>query len=742
LNYVIPACQKFINHPLIDNDTLIWIGCLPQLSIRFVVVSLSADEFSNPHIKKMVDNNKIAKPFIHLDTISLLEAHVGYGELGLHGSLGYEDKEVMVQGQLYRHALSTHPPARMSFELGGRFASFRSQVALNDDAQMGESHADFVVIADGRQVAAAPYVVAGETPRNLNADIGGAHTLELEVRTNRWEHCHAVWLDPQVSEFYVDVVPGTLLDCLARTVIKLPMIPPRAKRCIATVVSPGFETLLDDMLGSLYANGECQDALLVVFAVDRNPAIERVIAKYQATAIYCKSYARVNPTVKSALYSVARVVDANQFLCLDADMLVLGDLRPVFSAIDACLEGSILVCREGNGNGFKNLSDILSAAYGGKNADLKRLSGGSGSEGAYSLVVNDGLFAGSRSALLSLDNDIRTMTEAPEWTDERRDIWWRNQFVFNLSLARLQNGVELNPKYNIQLHTQDVQFDQLNGGLKASWGGQPVRVLHFSGNGRKKYSKWRNLFSRVHDPLVGRGGGNNYDRFLTALRRWIGRHGVNGLAWSFYGTADALSARVRDSSKFPLLAMLHYLIRANGCIRVLETGTARGVSAACLASAVAHRPGGCVVTFDPSVYPERKDLWAILPEEISDCIEPRTTGSIEGMSAALDKGERYDAVLLDSLHNEEHVWAEFKLATELVCFGGLILIHDVCLAQGTVDKAVERIKKAGYGVVRLWAAETGISEDDNLGLAIIENLRHPNRMKERRLNSTDRANTR
>ena len=58
------------------------------------------------------------------------------------------------------------------------------------------------------------------------------------------------------------------------------------------------------------------------------------------------------------------------------------------------------------------------------------------------------------------------------------------------------------------------------------------------------------------------------------------------LADNFYGAADAKHARVRDPSVFPLLATLHYLVRANGCIRVLETGTARGVSAACLATAV------------------------------------------------------------------------------------------------------------------------------------------------------------
>jgi hypothetical protein len=136
------------------------------------------------------------------------------------------------------------------------------------------------------------------------------------------------------------------------------------------------------------------------------------------------------------------------------------------------------------------------------------------------------------------------------------------------------------------------------------------------------------------------------------------------------------------------------------CVRVLETGTARGVSAACLASAVAHGAGGCVVTFDIEDYPERADLWA-----------------------APDAGERYDADLLDSLHTVEQVWAEFGLTARLVCPGGLILVHDACLPSGTVGRALARIEAAGYGLACLWTAECGVPEDDRLGLAVIENRR-------------------
>ena len=84
-------------------------------------------------------------------------------------------------------------------------------------------------------------------------------------------------------------------------------------------------------------------------------------------------------------------------------------------------------------------------------------------------------------------------------------------------------------------------------------------------------------------------------------------------------------------------------------------------------------------------------------------------------------GETYDAALLDSVHTAEHVLQEFEYARQLVCPGGLILIHDAVWKFGTVGDALRQIEKMGYGVVRLWTAEEGVPEDAGLGLAIIEN---------------------
>jgi predicted O-methyltransferase YrrM len=658
-----------------------------------------------------------------LDRLPLLASTVGFGSLGREGALGYEDKQVIVAGQPQPLALSAHAPSTLTFDLGGRYSRFRCEVALNDDVPAGASHAHFLVLADDRMVAQAPYVAAGDGLVAIEADVRGAQTLTLDARTSRWVYAHAVWIDPRVDDGVAGLSATTLRDCLDRAEICLPPHIPHARRCVATTVSPGFAHHLDDMLGSLLANGGCHDALLAVFAVDADDECRRVARKYGAVVIECNHLARVNSTVKSILYSAARVIDAEQFVCLDADMLVTGDLQPVFAMIDACPEGSILACREGNGPSYTHIEQALCSVYGGRSSDIARIIGTNNGEGRYPLVVNDGIFAGSRVALLTLDGVIRRWTAAPAWVDERRNVWWRNQLVFNLALAHLNCGVELSERYNIQLNSQDADLTRSAGRLKALWHGHDASVLHFNGLGRDKYRAWRGLYGRVEHPLVGAGSGDGYGQFLDALRAWLGEQGLEALRWSFYGTANASSAAVRDPATFPMLALLHYLVRANGCVRVLETGTARGISAACLASAVAHRAGGRVVSLDPFDHPGRSELWDMLPPAMAACLEQRPIDSIAGMAAAHEDGERFDAILIDSLHEAEHVWNEFQLATKLVCRGGLILIHDVCLATGTVDQAVARIEAAGYGVARLWAAESGEPEGDGLGLAVIENRR-------------------
>jgi hypothetical protein len=423
----------------------------------------------------------------YLDDLQPSVSQVSWGGLGLRGELGYEGKRVRVQGASYAHAISAHPPSRVVFTLDSGYRSFHASVAINDDVRPGLSHADFSVVADGVLVAFAARVTAGGQPIPLVADITGTSTLELRVDSTRLAYAHAAWLDARLEP---EVEP--LVDCLDRVEFGS-ILPPRgAKRCIATVATPDFADLLDDFLGSLRMNGGTQNDLVVVLGVDPDERIVAIARAHDATLIRCRARRRPDASIKAALYSIARAVSAEQYFCLDADMLVLADLGAVFSALEVCPSGSVLACADQNQETWENLGHALVALYRGSEVDLARLLGVSFGEAQYRAVLNDGAFAGDRRALLALDSTIRGMPGAPAWVDA---FYLRNQFVFNLALARMRCAVLLSDAYNLQLHAQDVQVDHAGGHVRAYWREQPVRILHFNAAGRTKYEEWRGRFS-------------------------------------------------------------------------------------------------------------------------------------------------------------------------------------------------------------------------------------------------------
>jgi hypothetical protein len=426
---------------------------------------------------------------LFLDTIPPVAAEVGWGRLGVLGELGYEGGRVRVGGIGATHALSAHAPSAIEFELGGGFRSFQCRVAMNDDAR--QTRADFIVAADDRVVAVAPAVAAHEPPRTITAPIGGAHRLSLQIATRHHNFCHSVWLDPVVSDAFAIPLPDH--DPLHRVVIRAPQVRPRAKNCITTVASASYASLLNDLLTSIERRACLDDTVIVVFNAGAAPDIAEVIAKHGAAEIVCDPIAPLDTRTKSVLYAAARVIDAERFLCLDTDILVTGDLRPIFSALDAAPPRAIFACRDAYLP--QRLGDTLTGFYGGSAGDLARLLVHPEGEERFDFVVNDGVFAARREGMMALDSFLRDLPAAVPWMDEPRQNRGRNQFLFNLALARMECGVELDPTCNLQLHMRDLRIEHRGARAEAMWAGRDVRILHFCGWGRGKHADLRTYFA-------------------------------------------------------------------------------------------------------------------------------------------------------------------------------------------------------------------------------------------------------
>ncbi|MGL5096495.1 MAG: hypothetical protein ACRDD1_12955, partial [Planctomycetia bacterium] len=148
--------------------------------------------------------------------------------------------------------------------------------------------------------------------------------------------------------------------------------------------------------------------------------------KYQAQVIPCHPLKPMSVAAKAVMYSAAHVIRSQRLICLDADMIVLDDLRPVVAAVDAAPVGSILVCRERCW--AADLGTTIRTIYGGTREELNRMVAGSGEvEAGYPLIVNDGMYAGAAPAVRALDDLVRGLYEAAEWMDDpRANVPWRN----------------------------------------------------------------------------------------------------------------------------------------------------------------------------------------------------------------------------------------------------------------------------------------------------------------------------
>lgn len=426
----------------------------------------------------------------------LVQAEIGYGKLGLDGELGYDGRSVIVRGQHCRAAFSAHAPSRLVFELDGTARRFDCRVALNDDAHGRDTVAHFIVFVDGREAACAPGVRPGQAPVALAVDVTGAKRIELVALAVRWEHCHTLWLEPRLSAEPPPESKGVqeIVDPLRRVSMTVPARRVQAERCVLTLVSPGYEIYLRDLLLSLRPSlARDSRTALVVIGVDANAACRAVAAEFGAHWIEARSIASVTVAVKSALYSAAQLVDARYYACLDADTIMLGELESLFAACNAAPAGRLLVCREANHLGTQRLGAALGQMYYAPASDLTRILGHTNGEADYPLVVNDGLFAGDREAMMSLQSELSGLGKGIAWMEEKaRSCWWRNQFLFNLALARRNLGWELDPAWNVQLHTHDVEFVEAETPAREiRFRGRPVRLLHFCGIGRRKFSDWR-----------------------------------------------------------------------------------------------------------------------------------------------------------------------------------------------------------------------------------------------------------
>lgn len=294
---------------------------------------------------------------------------------------------------------------------------------------------------------------------------------------------------------------GCLVDPIRRAAIRLPKVKPSGDVCLATVVSPGFESWLDTFMGSVEVWGCANDFVKVCFVVDDLEGDCRKLAEsYGWQVIDCHSLTTINAGIKAVMYSVSQVVDAKHYLCLDADMLVFHDLRELVSE-SRRNPGRILLTNNDNADHPPKLGEQFVRLYKGAKHELACFCGSAGDFQRIDdcpFVVNDGMLCGDRQAFDALDKTIRDMPSAVEWIDHDSRVAFRNQFSLNAAIARLGCGKKTDDLWNVQLHfTRVDRWIETAGGIRPEWKGKLVKILHFTGPTKELYERERLFYGQL-----------------------------------------------------------------------------------------------------------------------------------------------------------------------------------------------------------------------------------------------------
>lgn len=112
---------------------------------------------------------------------------------------------------------------------------------------------------------------------------------------------------------------------------------------------------------------------------------------------------------------------------------------------------------------------------------------------------------------------------------------------------------------------------------------------------------------------------------------------------------------------------------------ILETGTSKGYSTACVASALASLGGDRrLITVDP--VPQKGQIWE--GTELEAVITLRRQKSQEAFGDLFLAKTRFDMLVLDSDHHYDTIMNELILYEPLLNVGGTILMHDTLFYDG------------------------------------------------------------
>lgn len=426
---------------------------------------------------------------MRLQDCDLIYDEIGHGYLGTYGDSGY-GIIVSVNGNSYDHYVSAHPDSLLRYKIPENAQYFSCELALNDSSEDFAS-VDVEFIVDGNTQYYA-HNIGKFCIVNVEFLLDDNSILEIKTTATNKIICHSLILNPSFS----NKKPKYLLCPIHKSKISTEYYTKeKYDVCIASVINDGFveyaKLLHKTILSKTARNikfvyfGEATP-LTTEFCKSINATLIEIVCVYELNINEKKSLSIYH---KPSSYCVAKLINADIYCILDVDMICASDISNLIERIESNSNTSISVCKDSHTEGLCYGDLVMSewSAYKGSNRDgitlqLKP------NEINSSLIINSGVIAGKKKAILGIEDTLRRMMPSSLfYLNQNLNVPVREQALMNLAMIRYSDVEVLHKKYNLQVLWEEVEINFDGKEINANSEEFEPCLVHFNGDISKPY---------------------------------------------------------------------------------------------------------------------------------------------------------------------------------------------------------------------------------------------------------------
>lgn len=491
------------------------------------------------------------------------------------------------------------------------------------------------------------------------------------------------------------------------------------KNCIVFVASSDYLELLHAAIDSIQSHGN-RDAQIVVLYTGVDYALESMgsISDKGAVVVWIRALSENRQWIKTAQLLIPRAFEAENYLMLEADTLVLTDLAPLWELMNACPANMIFGVAPNNPYHTNPMEYHLNFMGGAGAEDARFICGREKTNARF--LFNGGVFAGKRAAIETLNTNLASLWPFSQLWIEGISKRYGEEVMMNWA-ASMPNldFIGLDASMNTQYAEDYAHLGKpkiINRGVGASveMYGRRAKILHVLGS-RSLAGDGRPFFWAAKKALESEGLPMR-KVLLDALYRgidpfstWKNPSGKGpNLDWIWTGMTPEIFGKSIAKVSEPINL-------------IVEVGSFKGGSAVVMADVLKERGiHAQIIAIDTFLGDVNMRLdrhgemdWLamegghstlydqfmsnVLFRQHQGLILPFACSSTVALRVLAELGFRCQIAYLDSAHEKGEVLLELRLLAAIMPPGGILLLDDWNDSWPAVKSDVaEFVKEGGH----------------------------------------------